>query len=543
MEKTIQMEQWQDAASQQVKLLTSRLNELLSKGLEFLRSELGVDLGLKPELIPPWMILLAACTGLVLMVALWASVCRTLFKKRPAVSSVDDGIEIKRSVSKPVKTEEPKKKKKKAEKKAQPNGRAVAEPQEEAIVSEEILPHHQPPPAEVKAEKVTEVKKSKKKAKQAVKETKTVTADGKEPEEGTWETKVSNKEKREQRKKDKSSSDGSASPGGGDTPVSAPPEQPKASAAPAPANQKKKKGESAKVKAEKVEAVVSQVNNSDAAEVATAATDMAVKVPAHTVSQKTGPWTTSREPASLWRSGIDESWTVIDRAMPTTELNLVSLSGLGVGTADQQPVNDLPWLSQPRVDDEWSGLNGSSVDPSSDWNAPSEAWGNYEEPTPEPPPAPEQPTPDPGKVNLLIGAAEDDEDEKDKGETVADGAAKTKKKKKKKKKAAEEGGTAGQVEEPEKETAPTASVKKQPPVQENTAAVQPVPAAAVEARAERPVKDNKSQKPPVTQVPQKPTDGEPTAKQNNHPAPAQQKKPEESQAPKPAKKKKARRET
>lgn len=63
---------------------------------------------------------------------------------------------------------------------------------------------------------------------------------------GTWETKVSNKEKREQRKKDKSSSDGSASPGGGNTPVSTPSEQPKPAAAPAPANQKKKKGASLK---------------------------------------------------------------------------------------------------------------------------------------------------------------------------------------------------------------------------------------------------------------------------------------------------------
>lgn len=110
------MEQWQDAASQQVKLLTNRMNELLSKGLELVRSELGVDLGLKPELIPPWVILFAACTGLVLMVALWASVCRAFFKKRPALSHVDDGVEIKRGVSKPTKSEEPKKKKKKAEK-------------------------------------------------------------------------------------------------------------------------------------------------------------------------------------------------------------------------------------------------------------------------------------------------------------------------------------------------------------------------------------------------------------------------------------------
>lgn len=49
--------------------------------------------------------------------------------------------------------------------------------------------------------------------------------------------------------------------------------------------------------------------------------------------------------------------------------------------------------------------DGGSVDPSSDWNAPSEAWGNYEEPTPEPPPAPKQPLPEPAKVNLLMGAA------------------------------------------------------------------------------------------------------------------------------------------
>lgn len=114
--KKIRMEQWQDSASQQVKLLTNRLNGLLSKGLGLLRSELGVDLGLKPELIPPWVILLAACTGLVLMVVLWASVCRAIFKKRGAVRPEDDGVEIKRTVSKPVKSEEPKKKKKKVEK-------------------------------------------------------------------------------------------------------------------------------------------------------------------------------------------------------------------------------------------------------------------------------------------------------------------------------------------------------------------------------------------------------------------------------------------
>ncbi|XP_038123218.1 protein LYRIC-like isoform X2 [Cyprinodon tularosa] len=509
------MEQWQDAASQQLRLLTGRLNGLLTKGLQWLHSEFGVDLGLKPELIPPWIILLAACSGLLLIIALWASLCRTIFRKRPASSTLDDGVEGKPGANKPLKAEEPKKKKKKAEKKAQPNGRAVAEAQEGATVCEERVPHQQPPPPP-KTDKIAETKKSKKKAKAPVKESKAATGDGKEPEEGTWETKVSNKEKREQRKKDKNSSDGSASPRGGETPVNAPPDQPKVSAAPpAPANQKKKKGESAKVKAEKADAVASQANSVVAAEVAAAATDMAVKAAPQNAAPKTSSWSSQRQPGSLWRAGVDESWSV---PINSAELNLVSL-----GLPQPQPVSDLSWLSLPKVDDEWSGLNGGSADPSSDWNAPSEAWGNYEEPTPEPPQAQELPLPEPARVNLIV-AADDNEDDKDKGDAATDGAGKTKKKKKKKKKTPEEGGAPGPVEEPVKEVAPAVAVKKQPPVQENAAAVQPVKAAAVEARADRPVKDVLPQKPPVTQVPQKPVDGEPAAKQSNPPAPTQQKK-------------------
>uniref|UniRef100_A0A3B5M8Y3 Metadherin b n=1 Tax=Xiphophorus couchianus TaxID=32473 RepID=A0A3B5M8Y3_9TELE len=378
------MEQWQDAASQQLRLLTSRLNELLTKGLEWLRSEFGVDVGLKPELIPPWIILLAACSGLLLMVALWASVCRTIFRKRPAVSPVDDGVEGKRGASKPVKAEEPKKKKKKAEKKAQPNGRAVAEAQEGATACEERVPHHQPPPPQVKTDKVAEVLLffvlflcvS-----------------------GTWETKVSNKEKREQRKKDKNSSDGSASPGGGDTPVNAPPEQPRASAAPPapPASQKKKKG------------YICYLGFKMKCEVFF--------------------------PPSVYLM----NW-----------LRFV----------EAQPVSDLTWLSQRRVDDEWSGLNGGSADPSSDWNAPSEAWGNYEEPTAEPAGPQEPPLPEAAAAALIAAA-----------------------------------------------------------VSPHTTLIN-----LMGARGDRPVKNTISQNPPVTQVPQKPTDGEPAYKQNNLPAPTEQSK-------------------
>lgn len=78
---------------------------------------------------------------------------------------------------------------------------------------------------------------------------------------------------------------------------------------------------------------------------------------------------------------LAESWTVIETGMPTAERKLVSLAGLNTGgrTMDMsgvatrwrsfqhftdsvfyclvEPVRDLPWLSQPRVDDEWSGLS------------------------------------------------------------------------------------------------------------------------------------------------------------------------------------------
>lgn len=112
----MQMEKWQDAAAEQVKLLADHLNEMLSKALKLLHSELGVDLGLKPEGIPPWVIVFAAGTGLLLMLALWASLCCGVFKKRQSVSVVDDAVEEKQGVAKPVKSEEPKKRKKKAEK-------------------------------------------------------------------------------------------------------------------------------------------------------------------------------------------------------------------------------------------------------------------------------------------------------------------------------------------------------------------------------------------------------------------------------------------
>uniref|UniRef100_A0AAZ3P5G6 Metadherin a n=1 Tax=Oncorhynchus tshawytscha TaxID=74940 RepID=A0AAZ3P5G6_ONCTS len=198
---------WQTSAIEQAELISSRLRELLSTGEGYIRSEFGVELGLTPELYPSWAILSAAA-AVGLLVLSWAAVCSGLFggKKLGAPVTQDSGDSLKAQVNKIVKPEAQNKKtkKKSTEKKAQYNGRTVPEPQEE--VTEEIT---KPSP-----EITTEVKKTKKKAKPEVKPAKRVSAgDGKEPDDGAWETKVSNREKRQQKRKEKGP-DGSGSPEG-----------------------------------------------------------------------------------------------------------------------------------------------------------------------------------------------------------------------------------------------------------------------------------------------------------------------------------------
>ncbi|XP_029594231.1 protein LYRIC isoform X3 [Salmo trutta] len=507
---------WQDATCQQARLIAGRLNELLSTGLDLLHSELGVDFGVKPE-IPPWLIFLAACIGLVLMVAMWASACRGLFKKRPTIIEVETMESTKPAPIKTAKAEEPKKKKgKPTDKKSQPNGSAVAELQEEVRVTEDNLPVV--PHSQVKTEKASEVKNTKKKQKRAVKEAKTASSHGKESEEvsGTWETKVSNKEKREQRRKDKTTSDGSGSPGGVDPLPSTPPTvstkaSPKA-AAPGSGSEKKekkkKKGESSKTKAEKADAVAAvavvrpQAISGEEAPVVTGEwTDRAVTAPALTIVPDEEHWTTSEgnQDTAVW----------------------------GHETETVEPQLPSPSQPEPQVEDEWSGLSGdgsaAAADGCSDWNAPAEVWGNYEEL-----PALEEPLPETVKVS---------DEERDKAEPAADGTGKSKKKKKKKQQAEDAVVTGQESEEPSKKVIAEAKVKKQP-IQEPAAPA--VNATALTARVEQPVVVQNTA--PITQVPPQPAETEPTAKQNSLPAPTH-KKPEESQPSKPVKKKRARRET
>ncbi|XP_046733277.1 protein LYRIC isoform X2 [Silurus meridionalis] len=193
--------EWREA----VERVDVYLRELLSSGLLFLHAELGVDVGLKAELLPPGLLAcVAAGLGLLLLAALlWLSVCRC-FSKKP-------GEKVAPEAGKTSKPEEIKKRSRKrgGDKKVQRNGLAVDLEEDVKLVEAQNL-SESPDSAGGKSEKG---KKNKKKSKAPVKETKSM-SERKEPEEGTWETKVSHKEKKQQRKKDKGAGDESESPGG-----------------------------------------------------------------------------------------------------------------------------------------------------------------------------------------------------------------------------------------------------------------------------------------------------------------------------------------
>ncbi len=113
------MEQdWRVLATQRAEYMSGRIRGLLSSGLDFLRAELGLDLGIKPEQYPSWLILSAALIGLTALLLIAACGRR---KRRVApvpVSPSTAVVEapIKAAVPpKAVKTEpsEPKKRNKK----------------------------------------------------------------------------------------------------------------------------------------------------------------------------------------------------------------------------------------------------------------------------------------------------------------------------------------------------------------------------------------------------------------------------------------------
>ncbi|XP_051519587.1 metadherin a isoform X2 [Myxocyprinus asiaticus] len=433
---------WRTLATQRAEYVSDRLRGLMSSGLDFLRAELGVELGIRPKEFPSWVILSAALSVVALLV-LFAACGRRKRRAAPVAATVTPSTTTDSQVKaalppKTVKTEpsEPRKKNKKKtadKQKAQANGQTVAEPQEETQVPEEKKKKAapaptpapvQPPPADPKA------KKNKKKPKPEVKSTQDVSfTDGKEPDEGAWETKVSNREKRQQRKKEKGPGDSSGSPEAGDR-ASQKVEQPVVAAAAAAAGTKKNK-ESSRAKMGKTDAIVPPVSSNwnDVNSVNGGGwTEVPVKAPSQMNTSNNEKWSVGRKNRdnSTWTQKSEGPCTGMDgRAKPDlTPINysMLRLNTSGGETGTQPKIEMGQRDKVTAVDNEWSSFNGlAAVDPSSDWNAPTETWGNYEEHKVDAPALKET------SISKPLGESNDDKDKADPA-----GSAKSKRRKKKK---------------------------------------------------------------------------------------------------------------
>uniref|UniRef100_A0A8C0DFQ7 Metadherin n=1 Tax=Balaenoptera musculus TaxID=9771 RepID=A0A8C0DFQ7_BALMU len=427
-----------DELAQQAEEGSARLQEMLSVGLGFLRTELGLDLGLEPKRYPGWVILVGMGTlGLLLLFLLgygWAAACAGARKKRR---------------SPPRKREE-----------------AAAAPgpaSDDLGVLKNLRSEEQKKKNRKKLPEKPKSKKNKKKSKSDAKAVQNSSRhDGKEVDEGAWETKISHREKRQQRKRDKVQSDSgsldSTIPGIENT-ITVTTEQ--VTTASFPVGSKKNKGDShlnvqvSNFKSGKGDSTlqVSSGLNENLTVNGGGWNEKSVKLssqisageekwnsvsPASAGKRKTEPSAWGQDSGDANANGKDwgRSWS--DRSI---------FSGIG-STAEpvsQSTTSDYQWdvsRNQPCIDDEWSGLNGmSSADPSSDWNAPAEEWGNWVGEERASLQKSQEPIPDDQKVS---------DDDKEKGEGALP-TGKSKKKKKKKKKQGEDNSPAQDTEELEKE--------------------------------------------------------------------------------------------
>ncbi|XP_029418609.1 protein LYRIC isoform X6 [Nannospalax galili] len=408
---------WQDELAQQAEEGSARLREMLSVGLGFLRTELGLDLGLEPKRYPGWVILVGTCAlGLLLLFLLgygWAAACAGARKKRrstprkreeaPAPAPApEDSAQLKN-----VRSEEQKKKnRKKLPEKPKPNGRTIEVAEDEIIRTPRSLAAKQSPETDKKNEKS---KKNKKKSKSDAKAVQNSSRhDGKEVDEGAWETKISHREKRQQRKRDKVLTDSgsldSTIPGIENT-ITVTTEQ--LTTASFPVGSKKNKGDSH---------LNVQVSNFKSGK-----GDSTLQVSSglnENLTVNGGGW--NEKPAKHSSQISAAAWSSVDRGMNTSEQNSASLASLTLNSA----VSD--------------GL--SSADPSSDWNAPAEEWGNWVDEERASLLKSQEPIPNDQKVS---------DDDKEKGEGALP-TGKSKKKKKKKKKQGEDNSVGQDTEELEK---------------------------------------------------------------------------------------------
>ncbi|XP_062935822.1 protein LYRIC isoform X2 [Cynocephalus volans] len=471
---------WQDELAQQAEEGSARLREMLSVGLGFLRTELGLDLGLEPKRYPGWVILVGTgALGLLLLFLLvygWAAACagarkkrRSPPRKREEAAAVPAPAPDDLALLKNLRSEEQKRKnRKKLPEKPKPNGRTVEVAEDEVVRTPQSTTARQPPETDKKNEKS---KKNKKKSKSDAKAVQNSSRhDGKEVDEGAWETKISHREKRQQRKRDKVLTDSgsldSTIPGIENT-ITVTTEQ--LTTASFPVGSKKNKvssglNENLTVNGggwnEKSIKLSSQINAGEEKwnSVSPASAGKRKTEPS-AWSQDTGDanangkdWGRSWSDRSIF-SGI-AAWSSVDRGMNTSEQNSASFASLTLNSAvsgstaepvSQSTTSDYQWdvsRNQPYIDDEWSGLNGlSSTDPSSDWNAPAEEWGNWVDEERASLLKSREPVADDQKVS---------DDDKEKGEGALP-TGKSKKKKKKKKKQGEDNPLAQDTEELEKE--------------------------------------------------------------------------------------------
>uniref|UniRef100_A0A8C3RSU2 Metadherin n=1 Tax=Chelydra serpentina TaxID=8475 RepID=A0A8C3RSU2_CHESE len=477
---------WQEALAQQAEEVSARVRDALSVGLGLLRTELGLELGLEPQGLPSWLVLLAtAALGLLLLLGLlWAVACATgSRRKQPrslagreeddeaaALGLTGGGVPNKAAPAALLllKAEEQKKRNKKrlAEKgAARPNGRPVLEVYEDEIIQTARRENpKQPLDAEKKNEKS---KKNKKKSKGDAKTVQDLSRlDGKEADEGAWETKISNREKRQQRKRDKVLTDaGPIEPNlpGMENAVTVATEQliPTPSF---PVGPRKNKGDTilnvqvSSSKSAKGDSTIQQVSsglNESPTVNGGNWNEKSVKISSE-ISAGEEKWTSvpsttagkRKTETSAWgqdtgdASGNGKDWSVSLVSRSWGERTLFPSIGSSNEPVTQPGTSDFQWdlsRSQPHVDDEWSGLNGlSSADPSSDWNAPAEEWGNWvDEEKASSIPQPEEPLSD-------VQKASDDEREKAEPTLQSCTSGKSKKKKKKKKKQGEEASSPAQ---------------------------------------------------------------------------------------------------
>ncbi|XP_061904535.1 protein LYRIC-like isoform X2 [Entelurus aequoreus] len=432
------------ALLEEAELFSGCLRDLLSSGQTYVRSQFGLDLGLKPEQYPTWLMLTTAVVALLFLLAgSWAAVCGALLagRRRPGCRVPHVGCEPSAKApltTKPAKPEEVKKRnqnKVRDKKTQQPNGQPASMLPEEV----KVLGVLSKPPPQSKTQKAPEVqapavlvKKNKKKAKTSVKATHNVsTYDCKELCDDTWETKVSNREKRQQRRKNK----GPESLGGT--------EGADAAKGHVEAALKVKKNravsESQRLRAAAKVDSPRAVGLSTRREVSSVNgggwNNFSMKIPTQVSSIEASKFAAdyqTQPEAQSWTQESQVAWSSID-VQRKSDLNPISFSMLRLNPAAKSM--ELQWTSHADADDEWGDINGvTPVDSTSDWNAPVEHWGNYEEP-------PVTVTVVQRKDKTILKKVSEDKDCED----PAGVAVKSKKKRKKKKRLEEEAASEAQV--------------------------------------------------------------------------------------------------